>query len=373
MHNPYAGVAWDTHRQVKSLSHTHITYQSVFDKAVGLGFEHIPATDYTPSEPRYPLSDHFSNIPSGVIGSPNSEKVAVTDNYHYNALGSTLAGYGYVLVDGKAVKEECVDYETLFDQIFESLQYEDGGGVTINHPVYASNNAYAFEQRLNQCSERLDYDDRVLGIEVYNCGFEADSQVAKGYGHGYCYANMFPLWDAILSTGRRCYGFSVIDWFDQAQWDENGDGENEVHNYGAHMLLVPALDEHECLKAYRNGAFYGVIRDTGLRFTNIGLNGNIFFVTVNKTARLRIITDSRISEVEEATEATFVLKDSDIFVRVEAIDDTDTQDGIIFSNAIMLKTKEEVDGGGDEPGSEDEEKQRREKRKRFLLLLGGFL
>jgi repressor of nif and glnA expression len=145
------------------------------------------------------------------------------------------------------------------------------------------------------------------------------------------------------------------------------------------MLLVPTLDEHECLKAYRNGAFYGVIRDTGLRFTNISFSGNTFSASTNRAATMRIVTNAGSTTYSGTTSINYAVQDSDVFVRVEAIDDTDTQDGIIFSNAIMLKTKEEVEGGGDEPDvpddpepDEDEEKQRFEKRKRFLLLHANY-
>ena len=328
MRNPYKNVNWGTHRQVKSLSHTHITNQSVFDKAVALGYEHIPVTDYAPSKPRYPLGDHFTNIPSGVLGSPNSEKVNTVDSYHYNALGSFAEGHGH------GVETPKIEYQDLFNEIFAGLQYQDGGGVTINHPVY---------RNLAQCCERLDFDDRVLGIEIYNSYYELDGTTNPNRHYGF-YKKMLTFWDEILSTGRRCFGFFVIDWMDVSV------------NYGSNILIVPEYTEHECLKAYRNGNFYGIIKDTGLRFYTLEMiNGDReLSASVNKEATINVYTSKGLVKSITGREVAYTIDPSDIFVRVEAIDTTD-DDGRIYSNPIML-----------DPKSDDWH----EKRKRFLLLHG---
>ena len=342
MLNPYKNVVWPTHRHIKSLSHTHIAYQSPFDRAVELGYEHICATDYQPSAPRYPLSQHFTNIPNGVIGSPNSEKVNTIDSYHYNALGSFAEGHGH------GVETEKIDYQTLFDEIFAGLQYPDGGGVTINHPV---------GRKLSQCCERLDYDSRVLGIEVYNSYYEKYVEGNSTRYPGF-YKEMLKFWDSILSTGRRCFGFFVVDWFGVST------------DCGSNMLVVPEFtentedNEHKCLKAYRDGSFYGMIKDTGLRFSSIEVQENnpIITASVNKTAELRVYTSNGLVKSTIGESISYTANETDVFVRVEATDTTD-EEGSIYSNPIMFDAG---DFNNNESAKESKNK------KRILLLCGGY-
>lgn len=324
--NPYKGIDFENAMHVKSMSHFHVYNQDQFDLAVNQGYKHIASSHYLPSAPMYPLSDFYSNIPDGVIGSPNSEKVNTIEwgkasTHHYNALGSFATGHGHE--DGSVA----VSWKEIFSEILNSLQFADGGGVTINHP-----DDFQFDQR---CAE-LDFDDRVLGIEIFNNCEEHDFE--KGW-----YKKYLAFWDQILSTGRRCWGFGVVDWA--------VDGYSPF--YGSNVLIVPELTEHECLKAYRNGAFYAQIKDTGLRFTSIIPNRfEKFYVSLNRTANIRFITNRGVVKSVTGTTAEYQPIDSDVFVRVEAIDPEDA-DCCLFTNPVMYQTKKTIE---------------QKKHRRFLLM-----
>ncbi len=115
----------------------------------------------------------------------------------------------------------------------EGLLDPQGGGITINHP-HGGTAALA---------AMLDFDPRVLGIEVWN------SHVDFGRaGSLRCYR----LWDELLASGRRCLGFFVKDHFTFRQ--------------GRNVLLVPPAAgrpredrERDALRAYRRGAFFGLL------------------------------------------------------------------------------------------------------------------
>lgn len=346
MNNPYSGVNWATATQVKSFSHLHLTNQTSFEQAIEMGYKHIPTSHYIPSAPKYPLAEHYQNVPDDVIGSPNSEKIWTVGGGHYNALGSFAEGYGH---DDK--DREKISPTDLADMIFSQLQYSDGGGMTINHPVgwkQSDNPQYSKESTIKRCCDLLDYDDRVLGIEVYNNGYEASYGSYLEYYKGF-YKEMLPFWDAILKTGRKCFGFWVIDWFDTV-----------TPYYGSHILLVPEFTEHECLKAYRNGAFYGIIKDTGLRFTNLALNGKTLNVGVNKECVIDFYTDRGLVKSITGTSASCTAIDKDVFLRVEVTEVGDA-DSRIFSNAIMFKNKDDV-------AHEAESARKRDRLKKFLIL-----
>lgn len=117
----------------------------------------------------------------------------------------------------------------------EGLQYADGGGITINHPGL----------HLADCLPLLDFDPRVLGIEVWNDHYPLGAR--RGADMGF-----YELWDNILRTGRRCFGFFVND-----------------HRYfgrGRNVLLAPPMQglpmaerEQNALRAYRQGRFFGLV------------------------------------------------------------------------------------------------------------------
>lgn len=136
-----------------------------------------------------------------------------------------------------------LDGETADGRREGGLAFADGGGITLNHPTGA----------LDQYAEMLDFDPRVLGIEVWN-------QLTSGFGTaGGFYAqgpgpslHFYRLWDDLLRTGRRCWGFFVKD--------------HNTYGRGRNVLLVPAPDglptteqEAAALRAYRRGAFFGSV------------------------------------------------------------------------------------------------------------------
>jgi len=78
----------------------------------------------------------------------------------------------------------------------------DGGGVTINHPLWSK-----LDRQL--MPDILDWDPRVLGCEVLENGRNSEHY-----------------WDWALSTGRQCFGVFVPDW----------GVDNDV--FGVNVLLV---------------------------------------------------------------------------------------------------------------------------------------
>ncbi len=116
----------------------------------------------------------------------------------------------------------------------EGLQYPDGGGIIINHPRHP----------VEDTIEMLDFDERVLGVEVWNhrrwFGLESEEPHMSYYEH----------WDRVLRSGRRAFGFFVKD--------------HRLEGRGRNILLVPdpagrtmQQRERDALLAYRQGKFFG--------------------------------------------------------------------------------------------------------------------
>ncbi len=219
----------------------------------------------------------------------------------------------------------------------EGLLYPEGGGITINHPWAPAIDGYL---------EMLDFDDRVLGVEVWNhrrwFGLESDEPHTRYYEH----------WDAILRTGRRCLGFFVKD--------------HRQFGRGRNILLVNPLEnlsgeerEREALRAYREGRFFGVLGATNVdeegrpvnpydhtdfRFTRIEIeytdagDPSAVYVAVaghdkplRPNLQLRFVTDRGLAEVvDNRAEATYALPRTSegdsgpLYVRVEALAYPDT-------------------------------------------------
>lgn len=221
-------------------------------------------------------------------------------------------------------------------QPIEGLQFEDGGGIIINHPENSDYESYL---------PLLDFDDRVLGMEVWNhrrtFGGQDEAPHDRYYQH----------WDNILSTGRRMYGFAVMDhrWLGR----------------GRSLLLVPNPDERtreerkrDALRAYRQGQFFMLIGAidtddegnqlktgdyTEFRFTDIQLEndgaGNPVAVrasveghnlAIRPNVQIRFITEEGMEEVVNDSQARFELprnNDGSInrkYVRIEAMAFPDT-------------------------------------------------
>jgi hypothetical protein len=212
------------------------------------------------------------------------------------------------------------------------LLVADGGGMTLNHPYGAAEDYF----------EMLDFDPRVLGIEVWN-------QLASGFGsRGRGAAgkegpamHFYNLWDDLLRSGRRCWGFFVKD--------------HNTYGRGRNILLLPAAKaerEANALRAYRQGTFYGAVsavatNDAGeavppydrsdFRFARLEVTRDVgdrelaIHVVVRGQdeekrphVQIRFVTDAGIAQISDVAEAAFELPRDATgrlavqFVRVEA-------------------------------------------------------
>ncbi|MCB1205811.1 MAG: hypothetical protein KDN18_16230 [Verrucomicrobiae bacterium] len=242
----------------------------------------------------------------------------------------------------REVFRAALDGEELDGQRRGGLLYPDGGGITLNHPT----------GKLDDYAAMLDFDPRVLGIEVWN-------QLTSGFGsdRGFYEAkdsapdHFYRLWDEILTTGRRCWGFFVKD--------------HNTYGRGRNVLLVPALEgrdrtdrEATALRAYRQGTFFGSVSAittneagevvapydrSGFRFRRLELkrdkDGNALALECavggqdearRPNVQIRIITDQGLAAVVDGNEGEWLLprdgagKAAPLFIRVEAIAYPDT-------------------------------------------------
>jgi len=178
----------------------------------------------------------------------------------------------------------------------------------------------------------LDFDERVLGIEIYNdysakrnwsetANYKAPSESEPGFS--------LNLWDRILSTGRRCWGFCVPDH--SVGKDGNWDGRS--------ILLVSECTEYDCLKAYRQGQFYGCLKDNGLTITDFTATDSSISVRTNQTATIKFITEAGLVKAIKGESATYELPRRNgapdlVFARIEV----DTALGErLFLQPVMYK------------------------------------
>lgn len=373
--NPYADVRWDKVKYIPSATHVHIENQGKLDKIYHqFGLRHMPISNYYPSAPTYPIQSIrynqyavqqdfdqvykgenlagpllwndiimkgpqawaselpadlqaklpfqlgdliFKNVPSDVIVSPNAEHHSFTNApLHACAPGSMYSSGNFDVHDVFKTQEHGyaigtgLPWETVFRKMIDHLLFPDAGGITVNHPTWSG---LSFDQVVKM----LDFDARVLGIEVYN------DTCATNYGDpGGGWA--LKLWDDILRTGRRCLGFFVPD---------------HTVGRGKNILLAPSFTEYECLKAYRKGTFFGALSGSGLQFTRISLENNELSVALNDRATIRIVTDKGEAQKTSGKEAAYKLPvgaggtPAISYVRVEAIDEGSEQ---IFSQPIRF-------------------------------------
>ena len=364
--NPYAGINWDAVQEVHTTSHGHQTNQETLDRAIRSGIRFFTISNYYPSAPWWPMKDiranqfrvrhthpvpvngklqpgpfdwnriitdpeagwaeelpeeqrkqlpftlgepPFTNIPDGILEAPNAEHHSFTNTgAHACAPGSAFQSgtfdvrnrfktvdHGYAMGVGQTWQEG-------FTRMFDALIVPDGGGVTINHPTWSGlSRALVFEM--------LDFDPRILGIEVFN------HTTMNQHGPQDWVGNE-TLWDEILASGRQCFGFFVPDHVMQGSdaW------------MGRNVLLVEEFTVEACLRAYREGRFYGAIKGTGLRFTEIRADDAAVTVETNGAKRIEFITEAGLVKAVRAAEAEFSVPRNagggpDLtFVRVRALD-----------------------------------------------------
>lgn len=310
MYNPYADIDFSSTKYIASVSHAHCTKQSVLDTLHNNGIQHVAISNYYPSEPCYPLSEYF--IPyDEMIQCPNAEHhnfynpFGVTGRLHINGLGS-------LFTSGSPSGETPLgmggtDWKDGITQILAGLQFQDAGGCTINHPAWTGINA-------KNCCDMLDYDPRVLGIEIYNQSCEEYNDIPNGWA--------VDTWDIILKTGRRCFGFAVPDH------------QHEINNIvrGKNILLCDG-SEYGCLKAYRKGCFYAKVGIGDLKITSIVYRNGVFSAHFNNAANVELVTDSFKKTFNNVTSISENVNIDDyVFVRLKITDSNDT----LFTNPIFL-------------------------------------
>ena len=370
--HPYQGIDWAKVHQVKTSSHVHITDQAKLDRFIAKGFTFFTLSNYYPSAPYYPMSrmtlnyyrvhhEHpvmvngvltkgpfdwneilkpwiaevdaqysksypfkeggkaFTNIPDNIMEAPNAEHHSFTDcNAHITAPGSfyksgTFDARNFFLTKSKGGYNygTGLPWRKAVDNMLAELQYPDGGGVVLNHPQWSS-----FKR--DTMLEILDHDPRLLGIEVFNHTSRTKVGDAINWSEDY--------WDYALGTGRQCFGFFVHDW---------------SSTNGVNILIVPELNAHECLKAYRQGNWYGAVYGQNqLGFTLISFDGATLKANTDKTAKFQVVSKEGI--IHESTTASLELPIAKAdyakhgFLRIKAFA-TDDSGEIIFSQPFMLK------------------------------------
>ncbi len=376
---PYTGIDWSSALQINGTTHMHqerVLREAVRERRIGF----LTVSNYYPSKPMYPwreaVNEHAravadwpvvvngkcaegpfdwneiiskwaselsekdrgllplptkklrptfkdGDFPDDMLEAPNAEhcKFLLADgrsvgSLHMCAPGSAyvsgtpglhnrwnLTAHGYCPGSGEF-------WGTAIDRMIEKLVVPDGGGVTINHPTWSN-----LDRRL--ILEILDWDPRVLGVEALESG---------GY-------NSEHWWDWILSTGRQCFGFFVPD-----------------HNvrspdFGVCVLVVPERTQAACLRAYRNGDFYGAAHGLGeLAFTEISFDGKTLKASTDKPARFEVRTARGVVHEEKGTTLAWNVPQADgrrigphveVFARVKAY----AADGCgetLFSQPFML-------------------------------------
>ena len=97
---------------------------------------------------------------------------------------------------------------------------------------------------------------------------------------------------------------------------------------------------HECLKAYRQGNWFGAIKGRGiLNFTNIHFDGATLLAKTDKKARFQVISKQGVVSETESDKLDFKIAKEDygkhIFLRIKAFA-TDDSGEIIYSQPFML-------------------------------------
>lgn len=260
------------------------------------------------------------------------------------------------------VFDAALDGEMIAGKRTGGLLHPDGGGITLNHPT----------RTLEEYAPMLDHDPRVLGIEVWN-------QLTSGFGsaQGFYAAERGPhlhfyqLWDEILKSGRRCWGFFVKD--------------HNTYGRGRNVLVVPGLDglppgerEATALRAYRRGTFFGSVAALAVdgegktiapydhsefRFSRLVVRrdeaGRALAISAAVTGQdvakrpnlqIRFVTDRGIARIVDAAEAEFPLERDEtgeiepLFVRVEAFayPDTHARGEPLTADALRQKNVYEI-------------------------------
>ena len=367
---PYAGVDWSRALRVNTTSHGHCLDKWKLEKYLKHNFGLMTISNYYPSAPtmpgatirknhiyhrthkvnykdklvdppkdwtavvaahpelisaegkkKYPIVEDsslmFPNWPKDMLEAPNAEhhRFWPVPTLHLCAPGSAYASgtFDKWNMYGTGTQGYCPGsgerWYVAVDRLINGLIQPDGGGVTINHPSWSHLDR-------NFIAELLDWDPRVLGIEVLEAGHNSEHY-----------------WDWILSTGRQCFGFFVPDW-----------STDNDKMFGVNVLVVPEKTVEACLRAYRQGCFYGAAQGYGrLNFTSLSFDGKTVRATVDRPARLEVKTARGVVKEVKAAEIAWDVPETkpwqgapiEIFARVKAYS-IDGDGEILFSQPFML-------------------------------------
>ena len=331
--NPYADVDWQNCETIVSVTHAHAKNQEQFDLLYAGGLRHIAISNYYRSEPFYPVVNgkvsgietvETINIPTDCVPCPNAEHHNMNiDALHICTVGSFFSSGSPEGSAPKSMDEK--SWKALIKSAVHMLQFPDAGGLTINHPTWS-------DLSMTNIFAILDYTKYVLGIEACNTDLAGDLQY----------------WDNVLITGRRAWGFFVPDHkhkWQEAQHGEEGKLAKIGQWRGRNVLIVPQKTEHECLKAYRNGHFFGRLYNTDLSFTNISLSGQNVTYATNKATSITVIEDG-IKTTYNGSSCTHTVSAGATYVRAEASRDYTfeyndgsevTKKDVIYSQPITFK------------------------------------
>ncbi|MDD4097681.1 MAG: hypothetical protein PHC30_02815 [Lentisphaeria bacterium] len=361
---PYQNLDWGSAHQVLTASHMHVSNQAKLDVFLKRGFEFFTLSNYYPSAPYYPMSamrsgqfrvrqEHavvkdgvltpgpfewnailapwidqveeelrksypfqvggplFTNLPPHLLEAPNAEHHSFTNTHaHINAPGSLYASgtfdarnrflsstHGYNFGTG-------LPWQTAFAAMLGQLLIPDGGGITINHPYWSNLSD-------DTVQEMLDFDPRVLGIEVFN---QSCAKIDKAWSEA--------CWDRVLATGRQCFGFFVPDH-----------GSTD----GVNILLVQEKTAADCLRAYRLGNWYGAIMGKGLRFRKVTCDNNTVTAECDGDATIQVISKLGVIAEKQGRSLTCALTDPEkhVYARVKAVAANESGE-MLFSQPFLL-------------------------------------
>ena len=369
--NPYKNVDWNNRIEVISCTHMHCVTQEAFEKYIKEGLQLAAISNYYPSTPAYPLKEvrtslHktgqnsyikdgkivdeyidfnevinswkdelppevqaelpltegellFPNIPDDLLEIPNAEHAWFSDAsiyLHITAPGSLATSSHFDLKHKFGLTKHGynlgfpVPWKEGFAHILSNLITPDGGGIIINHPAWSHLPAKFI-------CEMLDFDDRVLGIEVFNAGGRYDFSDFSD-----------TTWDEILATGRQCFGYFVQD---HPKMDRPWKGK---------IILLPEERTAEsCLKAMREGRFYGAIIDNGLRFEHISFDGTTLSAKCNRPVDFQILSAKGVvGDIIRGNEMSLSFTEEEkaehVFLRLTAREGREEEK--LFSQAFML-------------------------------------
>lgn len=337
---PYSNLDWSAIHQLQGATHAHCSTDEDFQALMQQGMRFATLANYYPSAPYYPAASIckntfrisqkgfvengkyrdeeiffkelisqwqgdvedglfdtlpdtpgeklFSGIPEDLLEAPNAEHHSfsdITPHLHICAPGSALVTGHFdrlrkFRLDAHGIQTGFqLPWREAFQMLLDHLITPDGGGITINHPHWS----YLPPEMLEML---LDFDPRVLGIEVYNANcddsYSGSSEVE---------------WDHLLRTGRQCFGFFTQDHLPKSRiWR------------GRNILLVNELSAEACLRAYREGNFYGAVTGDGLRFEYIDFDGTTLNARADRQVFWQMITKQGISSEGKSQEFSYTLK-----------------------------------------------------------------